>query len=83
MDYYDIAYESCAVNKDFETRLGFKRIFLSNKDVKIVDGSTRYKNNEIEGSIFMNATDSNVLSILNMIAACNRFFGFAYKQEST
>ena len=65
MDYYDIAYETCDINKDLEARLGYKRIFLTNKDVKIIDGSTRYKNSEIEGSIFLNAGEDNIIGVLN------------------
>jgi len=64
LDYYDIAYETCDINKSLETRLGYDRIFLSTKDVKILDG-TRYKINEVEDSIFINTREENLIGVLN------------------
>ncbi len=65
LDYYDIAYETCGITKDLEADLGYKRIFIAGKDVSVVDGN-HYKNNEIEGSIFINTEKSNILAVLNM-----------------
>jgi len=55
LDYYDIAYGSCNVSEALENALGYKRIFLSSKDLKIIDSI--YKKEEIEGSISINASD--------------------------
>lgn len=47
-----------------ESALGYKRIFLANKDVKIVDGN-HYSGKDLENSIFINTEKSNVLAVLN------------------
>jgi hypothetical protein len=65
LDYFDIAYETCSIDKHLEERLGYKKIFVSNKDVKIVDGN-HYKNNEVENSIFVNTNEANIIGVLNL-----------------
>ncbi len=64
LDYYDIAYDTCNISKSFETALGYKRIFLASKDIKIIEGNS--KGSDISGSIFIDSGRSNAISILNM-----------------
>jgi hypothetical protein len=63
LDYYDIAYGSCNASPSLESALGYRRIFLSNKDVKIIDAV--YRKEAIEGSITLNSSDDkDILAVI-------------------
>jgi len=70
MDYYDIAFDSCNVNKDLESELGFKKIF-TNKDIGILEGD--YKSGIIRGSLFIDNGNGDVLSVINSNPAAVSF----------
>jgi len=65
LDYFDVAGEGCRIDKGLEPALGFKKIFVANKDIKVVDG-TGGKTGNVEGSIFVASEKSNMIQILNM-----------------
>lgn len=64
LDYYDVAFESCNITKSLENRLGYARIYIAGKDVKVLDG--KFKGNEIEDSIIFNSSNVNILSVIGM-----------------
>lgn len=45
--------------------MGYKKIFIAGKDVKVVDGSN-YRNRDVQGSIFVNNGRQNLFSVLSM-----------------
>jgi hypothetical protein len=81
LDYYDVAYETCDINKDLERSLGFKRIFVANKDVKIVDGG-HYKGNDVEKSIFIDSGKGEIFSALNLSPAAVVFFDMKINKKA-
>jgi len=64
LDYFDIAYDTCRIDSGLEKRLGYKRILIAQKDLKIIDNGN--KKDEIEGNIFINGREENLVGILNM-----------------
>jgi myo-inositol-hexaphosphate 3-phosphohydrolase len=48
-----------------ESALGFRRIFLAGKEIKVVDGS-HYKNSDVEKSIFVDVGKGDLFAILNL-----------------
>ena len=65
LDYFDVAYGSCSISEILEKSLGYRKIFIANRDVKIVDGNN-YRNKDIQGGIFFNTGKQNIFSILSM-----------------
>lgn len=65
LDYYDIAYETCDIDGALERRLGYNKIFIANKDIKIVDGNS-YSGKSVEDSIFISSPKANILAVLKM-----------------
>ena len=63
LSYYDVAYESCNLSKELERKLGYDRIFVAGKEVKVIDGN--FKSSDLEGSIFVNSNQANLFSILS------------------
>lgn len=53
--------------------MGYKRIFVAGKEVRIIDGNGR-KNREVRNCIFVNAKESNLFSILGMSPKAVAFF---------
>lgn len=61
LDYYDIAYDSCSVDSALEKRLGYKKIFIANKDIKVIEDT---KGN-VEDNIIVNSNRLNALAVLS------------------
>jgi hypothetical protein len=72
LEYYDIAYDSCKVDESLERSLGYNRIFLANRDIRIIDGRNHRKN-EIGKSIFISSGGPDLFTILNMGPAAVAF----------
>jgi hypothetical protein len=66
LDFYDVAFDSCNVTKALESSLGYKRIFLSKKDIDIIDGNSKYEKDDIENSIFIDFGKESINSIIKM-----------------
>ncbi len=65
LDYYDLAYGSCNISADIEESLGYKRIFLSGKEIKIIE--TTQKRGEAENSIVIaESSDKDILAAIKM-----------------
>ncbi len=57
MAYYDIALQSCSLNAELESTLGFEQIFVAGKDVALIGAG---KKGNFSGAIVA-GTNSNVL----------------------
>ncbi|MGI0100802.1 MAG: hypothetical protein ACREBH_03765 [Candidatus Micrarchaeaceae archaeon] len=61
LDYYDIVFETCGISKSLEGALGYKKVFIVGKDVRVIEG----KGSGIKGGIFIDTGKANVLGIMN------------------
>lgn len=64
LDYYDVAYDSCNISKETESALGYKRIFLANRDIKVTGDA--HGGSEIVGSIFLDSGRKDIFAMLKM-----------------
>lgn len=51
MDYYDVVLDVCNIDEGLGRRLGFKRIFAANKDLKLTDVDNPKVESAIDGII--------------------------------
>ncbi len=67
MDFYDIASESCSFDEKLAERLGLKKIFVLNRDVRAVGNESQNRN--IEGGIAFGRDPNQLLNLVKHGAA--------------
>lgn len=63
MDFYDIVSQDCKVDDSFAKKLGFKKVFVLNKDIKAV-GHGNEKEDDIYDSIAFGKAKEQLMSLV-------------------